>query len=87
MLTERGKVKDGGIVFSEPLSFPEGTEVVVRIEPVSSTNEQAQRSNGGGDFASLPFFGMWADREEMNDSAAWVHEERESWKRRAERQD
>jgi hypothetical protein len=23
-------------------------------------------------FAALPFFGMWADREDMRDSAAWV---------------
>jgi hypothetical protein len=39
------------------------------------------------DFASLPFFGMWADREEMQDGAAWVRQEREQWQQRAARQD
>ncbi len=87
MLTERGKVKDGGIVFAEPLSFPEGTEVLVRIVPVGAADEQAQESVQDEGFASLPFFGMWADREEMSDSVAWVREERENWRRRAERRD
>ena len=85
MLTERGKVKDGGIIFSEPLSFPEGTEVIVRIEPVDATDEPTQAGDEG--FASLPFFGMWAERAEMSDSAAWVREERENWQRRAQRRD
>lgn len=76
---ERGKVKDGGIVFSEPLTLPEGTEVVVRIEPVEAGPQSAGPSSA--DFATMPFFGMWADRQEMSDSAAWVRGEREQWNR------
>ena len=37
------------------------------------------------DFASLPFFGMWADRQEMQDSEAYVRREREQWQQRLKR--
>lgn len=83
---ERGKVQGGAIVFSEPLALPEGTEVVVYIEPLSA-GRQAAAPAGGEDFATFPFFGMWADREEMRESAAWVRREREKWHQRAVRQD
>lgn len=29
-----------------------------------------------------PFRGLWQDREEMNDSAAWVRRQREKWAER-----
>lgn len=80
-LIERGKVQGGGIVFSEPLALPEGTEVVVHIEPVEANGQDIPVS-GGENFADLPFFGMWADREDMRDSAAWVRKEREKWHHR-----
>ena len=35
--------------------------------------------------SSLPFFGMWADREDMADSTAWVRKERERWSERSAR--
>lgn len=38
----------------------------------SSSSEQAAR-----DLASLGFVGMWRDREDMRDSAAWVRNLRE----------
>jgi hypothetical protein len=83
---ERGIVKDGGIVFSQPLRLPEGTAVSVAIQLLPET----QGSGGLADeseFSSLPFCGMWADREEMQDSTAWVRQERERWQQRAARQD
>ena len=80
-LIERGKVQSGGIVFLEPLTLPDGTEVVVHIEPVATDKGIAVRSDSGN-FSSLPFFGMWADRKEMGDSAAWVRKEREKWHHR-----
>ena len=83
-LIERGKVQGGGIVFSEPLALPEGTEVVVRIEPLT---QPASPGTADEDFATLPFFGMWADREDMEDSAVWVRRERERWQQRTARQD
>ncbi|MSS70159.1 MAG: hypothetical protein EXS64_01575 [Candidatus Latescibacteria bacterium] len=78
---ERGKVQDGSIVFSKPLALPEGTEVVVYIESVEVNGQDAPAS-GGENFADIPFFGMWAGREDMRDSAAWVQKEREKWHHR-----
>jgi len=83
---ERGKVKDGGIVFPDPLGLPEGTEVAVAIEPLLETGKSVDPAEGN-DFDSLSFFGMWADREEMQDSTAWVRQERGRWQQRAARQD
>ncbi len=39
------------------------------------------------DFARLPFFGMWADREDIRDSTAWVRERRGQWHQRSSRTD
>ena len=83
---ERGEVRNGGIVFSEPLGLPEGTRVAVVIEPLPVTEEAVDRAEED-DFDSLPFFGIWADREEMQDSAAWLRQERERWQQRAARPD
>lgn len=85
-LKKSGKVQGRGIVFSEPLALPEGTEVVVFIEPLAA-GEQTASPGAGADFATLPFFGMWADRKDMRDSAAWVRRERERWQQRAVRRD
>jgi hypothetical protein len=81
IMTERGKVQHGGIVFAKPLSLPEGTDVVVRIEPVAA-EPSSETSIRGADFLSLPFFGMWADRPDMDDSEAWLCSEREQWQQR-----
>jgi hypothetical protein len=83
---ERGRVKDGGIVFSEPLGLPEGTEVAVAIEPLGES-EDSRLPIDDSAFGSLPFFGMWADRDDMQDSTDWVRRERERWQQRAQRQD
>jgi hypothetical protein len=76
----RGTVQGRTLVFAESLPFPEGTEVTVQIEPVT---RPASATGGEQGFASLPFFGMWADRDEMKDGAAWVRRERETWHQRA----
>lgn len=85
-LIERGKVQSGNIVFPEPLTLPDGTEVVVRIEPVAMDKGIAVLPDSRN-LADLTFFGMWADREEMGDSAAWVRKEREKWHQRTARQE
>ena len=82
-MTERGKILSGGIVLDEPIDLPEGTEVFVHIEPVA--HEGASATNGD-DFEHLPFFGMWSDRDEMNDSVAWVRRERDKWQQRLTQQ-
>ena len=34
-----------------------------------------------------PAIGMWADREDMQDSVAWVRREREQWDKRLTREE
>lgn len=87
VIIEEGKVNNGHIVLSKPLSLPEGTEVRVQIEPVdpaavSGGENQDKDSDESEDFANLPCFGMWADREDMRDSVAWLRKEREKWQQR-----
>ena len=72
-MTERGKIHSGSIVLDEPIDLPEGTEVVVHVEPVGLDHASA---GNGNEFENLPFFGMWGDRDEMRDSLAWVRRER-----------
>ena len=90
LIIEKGKISDGRIVLSKPLSLPEGTEVRVQIEPVdpalvSNDDSQDKDSDDSEDFANLPCFGMWADREDMRDSVEWVRKQREKWKERLTR--
>ena len=81
VIIEEGTISNGRIVLSKPLSLPEGTEVRVQIEPVgeaavSGDENQDKDSDESEDFANQPFFGMWADREDMRDSVAWVRKQR-----------
>ena len=85
-LNARGKIKGQAIVLEEPLPLPEGTEVVARIEPLVPTPQTAVPLTPE-QFATLPFFGMWAERNDMADSTAWVRGERKQWQRRATRPD
>jgi hypothetical protein len=90
LIIEEGKVNNGHIVLSKPLSLPEGTEVRVQIElmdltSVNGDNNQNTDSDESEDFANLPCFGMWADREDMRDSVAWLRKEREKWQQRLTR--
>ena len=83
VIIEEGKISNGYIVLSKPISLPEGTEVRVRIEPVDPVpvdGDESQNTNSdeSEDFANQPFFGMWADREDMRDSVAWVRKQREA---------
>lgn len=82
---ENGRIEEGKIVLPHPLPIPEGTEVTVQID----TRESCQPAVPiiKDTFGSLPFFGMWTDRSDMNDSTQWVRKEREQWQRRATRQD
>ena len=59
---------------------PESGEVLHR-------GRKAIESDGPDDYRELPFFGMWRDRDDMQDSTAWVRAERERWQQRRTRQD
>ena len=85
-LTRTGTIHQGRLVFREPLPLPEGAEVTVTITP-AATERAAQEQDEAREFASLPAFGMWADREDMQDSVAWVNQERARWRQRASRRD
>lgn len=83
LIIAEGKISNGCIVISKPLSLPEGTEVRVQIEPVgaaaiSDDENQDKDSNKSEDFANLPCFGMWADLEDMRDSVEWARKQREN---------
>ncbi|HEY8667799.1 MAG TPA: hypothetical protein VIL86_14120 [Tepidisphaeraceae bacterium] len=82
-LTEHGRIERGAIVLSKALPLPEGTEVTVHIEAPAAQPD----STPAADISSLPFVGMWADREDMADSAEWVRKEREQWQLRTNRRD
>ncbi len=87
VIIEEGTISNGRIVLSKPLSLPEGTEVRIQIEPVdpaivNDDDSQDKDSDESEEFANLPFFGMWADQEDMRDSVAWVRKQREKWRER-----
>jgi hypothetical protein len=56
-------------------------EVEVRLLPkkVKDSNKVIQRRSS---ITSLPFFGMWSDRTDIQDSTEWVNKERENWNNR-----
>jgi hypothetical protein len=60
--------------------------VVVSIEPIAEQS-QSTAAQAVEEFLSQPFFGMYADRDDMKDSVAWVRKKREKWHQRARRQD
>ena len=83
---ERGRILGSSIVFAGPLGIPDGTEVLVRIEPVSHQDAMHSKQSAES-FVSLPFFGMWKDRTDIGDSADWVRQERQKWHQRAAHRD
>ncbi|HPA47641.1 MAG TPA: hypothetical protein PLG59_12230 [bacterium] len=80
-IVERGVVQGPNIVFPRTLSLPEGTEVIVHIEPVISAPSKEARFDEA-DFMQQPCFGMWRDRPDMDDAVAWVRKDRDSWNHR-----
>lgn len=91
LIIEKGEVNNGHIILSKPLSLPEGTAVIVQIDLVGAEKvvDTDETQNTGTceheEFANLPFFGMWADRADMQDSVAWVRKQREEWIERVTR--
>lgn len=87
--TSTAKVEEGKLILAEAVPLPDGAEVHVRIEVLaeagSNVSPDANRGEADQDFAA--FFGMWANRDDMKDSAAWVQRERETWPQRLTQQD
>ncbi len=84
-IVARGTVQNGMIIPDEPLELPNGTEVVVSVEPAEQGAE-ADLVRRLAEFDALGFHGMWADREDMADSVAWVRGMRDQWQQRLSRQ-
>ncbi|MCZ6681353.1 MAG: type II toxin-antitoxin system Phd/YefM family antitoxin [Candidatus Poribacteria bacterium] len=57
-------------------------ETLTKQEAGASTMHEPEKG-----LENLPFFGMWADRDDMRDSTAWVRKEREKWHQRVTHQD
>ena len=84
-IIEQGEINNGGIILTKPLSLPEGMKVRIEIEPIETDESQDRTHDENEDFVNLPCFGMWADREDMRDSVAWVRKQREKWLERITR--
>ena len=79
--TVTGKVVGGRVELAEPLSVPDGTAVVVTVNQPKTPEQRV------AEFLSHPAIGMWKDREDMKDSAAWVAAQRAKWRERLNRRD
>jgi hypothetical protein len=76
-----GTIVGGRVVLPTPINAPDGTNVVVTIEPTAAPSRQAT------ELLSHPAIGMWKDRKDMADSAAWVDAQRLKWRDRIHRRD
>lgn len=72
------------IVPDSALDLPadQALEVEVHLISPNAKATVAPVADGMPDITAMPFFGMWADREDMADSSQWVREEREKWNNR-----
>jgi hypothetical protein len=87
-ITEVGFVSAGGIVLDKPLELPEGSRVIVHIEPAPAGAAGMPVNNAMQSLQSaFPFIGQWADRDGLPDSAEFVREQRAQRQQRPFRQD
>lgn len=70
------------IVPNEPLELPEDQELEIEVRVITGPRRRRKSKRPAGRVTSTPFFGMWADREDMKDSLGWVRKERERWNER-----
>ena len=80
-----GRVEDGRVILSDRVALPDGTDVLVSIEPLNEG--ETDPGTLDDDMSTWPQFGMWADRPEMRDSVAWVRSQRAQWRRRLRPED
>lgn len=85
-ITIRGHFDGRAIVPDEPLDLPADQQVEIEVRLVPKPRSRRRGGRRRPSITSLPFFGMWADRVDMRDSAEWVRKEREGWNKRLTRQ-
>lgn len=86
-IVENGTILNGAISLDHPLPLADGCQVVVRVATAAVTKESEIPPSVSEDLSSHPFFGLWADREDIVDSSDYVRQERDKWQQRATRQD
>ncbi len=79
----QGTVQNGQIHFDDDPALPEGAQVVVVVlRQGQQTGEQKTLTLG--ELLESPLVGMWADREDIDDSAEYARQLRERASRREE---
>lgn len=73
-VNERGIIHNGQIVLAQPLRLPDGTAVLVQVEAAAAKTSTI--GSATGEFETQPFFGLWADRDDMALAAEWTCQER-----------
>jgi hypothetical protein len=68
----RGTVKNGMIEPTDPLTLPEGTEVIITLVGDEDANGTIPATRRLTDEEILKIAGMWADREDMTDANEFV---------------
>ncbi len=86
-IVENGTIVNGAISLDHPLPLADGCHVVVRVATAALTKEGEVPPAVSEDLSSHPFFGLWADREDIKDSGEYVRQERVKWQQRATRLD
>ena len=85
VVIREGRIEHGSVVLPVAVDLPDGTAVRVMIEVMPVDGERS--ADESVDFSTAPFFGSWADRDDLADSAAWVSRQRDAWQQRTTRAD
>ena len=71
----------------EPVDMPQDQELEIDVRLASKSLGKRMVRRRQPSVTSMPFFGIWADREDMQDSITWVRKERERWNERLSSRD
>jgi hypothetical protein len=79
--TYQGTIHNGQIHFDDPPELPEGAQVIVTVV---TEDQQADMPVGmtGAQILESGIVGMWADRDDITDSAAFAEQLRRNAERR-----
>jgi hypothetical protein len=82
MHSYRGVVQeDGHIVVKGDADLPVGAEVIITVIDEDDEEEEVQGVTGE-ELLNAPFIGVWADRDDMGDTAEFVENLRRKWENR-----
>jgi hypothetical protein len=81
--TVHGRVEGGRVIVDGSVELPDGSDVLITVWNVPDPTVRVRLEQ----LLAEPAVGMWADREDMADSAAWVREQRAKWQQRPYRSD